>query len=180
MAKPIKIWDGTIWQDIAIQAPSLNGYATTVDLTAHAIDTTGIHGISDTANLIVSTGSYADPLWITSLAKSKVGLGNVENTAISTWAGSTNITTIGNISTLILTTADTATAASHYFVETASDGIVRPKTLANVTTEIVTNTAIQTAVVSPTAAGSNGVRDITISTLTATGGADGDIWLVYV
>lgn len=108
MAKPIKVWDGTIWQDIAIQAPSLGGYATTVDLTAHAIDTTGIHGISDTANLIVSTGSYADPSWITSLAKSKVGLGSVENTAISTWAGSANITTIGNSATGTLTIESTA------------------------------------------------------------------------
>jgi hypothetical protein len=46
-------------------------------------------------NGVVTTGSYADPAWITSLAKSKVGLANVENTALSTWAGSSNITTIG-------------------------------------------------------------------------------------
>ena len=38
--------------------------------------------------------------------------------------------------------ADTATAATHYFVETATDGFVRPKTLANVRTEIVTNAAV--------------------------------------
>lgn len=35
-------------------------------------------------------------------------------------------------------------------------------------------------VVSPTAAGSNGVRQITMSTSAPTGGADGDVWLVYV
>ena len=40
---------------------------------------------------------------------------------------------------------DTATAASHYFVENGSDGFVRPKTLANVQTEIVTTTAVNTA-----------------------------------
>ena len=45
-------------------------------------------------NCIVSTGSYFDPSWLT-ISKSKVGLGNVENTALSTWTGSTNITTIG-------------------------------------------------------------------------------------
>jgi hypothetical protein len=28
-----------------------------------------------------------------------VGLGNVENTALSTWAGSTNLTTLGTIAT---------------------------------------------------------------------------------
>lgn len=40
---------------------------------------------------------------------------------------------------------DTTTAATHYFVETSSDGFVRPKTLANVKTEIVTNAAINAA-----------------------------------
>ena len=50
-------------------------------------------------NGVVTTGSYADPAWITSLAASKVGLGNVENTALSTWAGSSNITTLGTIGT---------------------------------------------------------------------------------
>ncbi len=33
------------------------------------------------------------------LTKSDVGLGNVENTALSTWAGTTNITTLGTIAT---------------------------------------------------------------------------------
>lgn len=35
-------------------------------------------------------------------------------------------------------------------------------------------------VVSPTAAGSSGVRQMTISTSGPTGGSDGDVWLVYV
>jgi hypothetical protein len=128
-----------------------------------------------------TTGQYwrGDKSWQT-LDKAAVGLSNVENTALSTWAGSSNITTLGTISTLTLETADSAAAASHYFMETASDGVVRPKTLANVRTEIVTDSAVQSAVVSPTAAGSNGVRDITISTSAATGGNDGDVWLTYV
>ncbi len=33
------------------------------------------------------------------LAKGDIGLGNVENTALSTWAGSTNLTTLGTIAT---------------------------------------------------------------------------------
>jgi hypothetical protein len=49
-------------------------------------------------NGVVTTGSYANPAWITSLDKSKVGLGSVENTALSTWVGSGNITTLGTIS----------------------------------------------------------------------------------
>ncbi len=35
----------------------------------------------------------------TGIVKGDVGLGNVENTALSTWAGSTNITTLGTIAT---------------------------------------------------------------------------------
>lgn len=34
---------------------------------------------------------------LTGLTKAQVGLGNVENTALSTWAGTTNITTLGTI-----------------------------------------------------------------------------------
>jgi hypothetical protein len=41
--------------------------------------------------------------------------------------------------------SDTTTAASHYFVETGSDGFVRPKTLANVKTEVVTTAAVNAA-----------------------------------
>lgn len=36
------------------------------------------------------------------------------------------------------------------------------------------------SVVSPTSAGSNGVRQITMSTSAPSGGSDGDMWLVYV
>ena len=43
-----------------------------------------------------TTGSYSDPAWLT-ISKAKVGLGSVENTALSTWAGSANITTLGTI-----------------------------------------------------------------------------------
>lgn len=40
----------------------------------------------------------AAPAW-GSVSKSDVGLANVENTALSTWAGSTNITTLGTVAT---------------------------------------------------------------------------------
>lgn len=39
--------------------------------------------------------------------------------------------------------SDTTSAATHYYVETSSDGFVRPKTLANVRTEIVTKAAVE-------------------------------------
>jgi hypothetical protein len=46
--------------------------------------------------------------------------------------------------------SDTATAATHYFVETGSDGFVRPKTLANVKSELLGNQFV--AFSGPTAA----------------------------
>ena len=48
------------------------------------------------SNAVVSVNGYAG---VVSLTKSDVGLGNVENTALSTWAGTTNITTLGTIAT---------------------------------------------------------------------------------
>jgi len=45
------------------------------------------------------TGSASQaPAWST-VSKSDVGLGSVENTALSTWAGSTNVTTLGTVGT---------------------------------------------------------------------------------
>ena len=45
----------------------------------------------------------------------------------------------------IANTADTTTNASHYIVETGSDGVIRPKTLANTRAEIVTTAAVNDA-----------------------------------
>ncbi len=75
-----------------LTAGTLNG----ATITGGSLSTTQVNGVT-TANIVLTTGSYADPAWITSLAKSKVGLANVENTALSTWAGSSNITTLGTI-----------------------------------------------------------------------------------
>jgi hypothetical protein len=56
--------------------------------------------ITTTKQVLAQTGIgsiSAAPQW-TTLTKSDVGLSNVENTALSTWAGSSNITTVGMIS----------------------------------------------------------------------------------
>lgn len=69
---------GLAWSKISSTPTTISGY-----------------GITDG----VSTGgSYSDPTWLT-VSKSFVGLGNVENTALSTWVGSTNITTLGTVGT---------------------------------------------------------------------------------
>jgi hypothetical protein len=54
-----------------------------------------------TKNFLSQTGTgsvSAAPSWST-VSKSDVGLGNVENTAFSTWAGTSSITTLGTIAT---------------------------------------------------------------------------------
>lgn len=78
----------------ALTWPEIDGKPSTFAPSAHA------HIAADLpATTVYTTGSYADPAWITSLAKSKVGLTNVEDTALSTWPGSTNITTLGTVTT---------------------------------------------------------------------------------
>lgn len=68
----------------------------------------------------------------------------------------------------LIGSADTATAASHYFVETASDGFVRPKTLASTQAEIVTAaTVYSVGVISGTATQSF----VRYASTTATAGA---------
>ena len=89
--------------------------STSVSLGATATTITGLTSITSTSfvgaltgnadtvtNGVYTSGSYSDPSWLT-LSASKVGLGNVENTALSTWAGSTNITTIGAATATSLT-----------------------------------------------------------------------------
>lgn len=49
-----------------------------------------------TASLTSHTSSTSNPHSVT---KSQVGLSNVENTALSTWPGTTNITTLGTVGT---------------------------------------------------------------------------------
>lgn len=59
------------------------------------------YNITDAQSLIApgTTSQYyrGDKTWAT-LDKTAVGLGNVENVALSTWAGSTNLATAGNLS----------------------------------------------------------------------------------
>jgi len=61
---------------------------------------------------------------------------------------SSNLDVIGNVypgAINLVGTGDTAIAATHYFVETGSDGFIRPKTLANARTEIVTTATVNAA-----------------------------------
>lgn len=74
---------------------------------------TSIGGLANSAGWLYNNGSgifsYSTP------TKSTVGLGLVENTALSTWAGSTNLTTVGTLPSLTVTagiSANNVTIAS--------------------------------------------------------------------
>jgi hypothetical protein len=77
---------------IGTTAVALNRSSAIISLTGTSID----GNAATVTDGVYTTGSYSDPTWLT-ITKSKVGLGNVENTALSTWAGSTNLTTLGTI-----------------------------------------------------------------------------------
>jgi activator of HSP90 ATPase len=53
MAKPLKVWNGSAWVDVAINLPS--NYATATDLNNHVADTTSVHGIADTSVLATNS-----------------------------------------------------------------------------------------------------------------------------
>lgn len=130
-------------------------------------------GLSVTNTPVTTSGTIAISLSAGYTIPTTASIDAKAPLASPTFTGTVTIPTLG------LTTADTATTSSHYMVEVGSDGVVRPKTLANVQTEIVTNTIVQSTVVSPTTAGSKGIRQTTMSTSTPSGGADGDVWFVY-
>ncbi len=71
-----------------------------------------------TTSLTVTARSLLDDD-STSTMRTTLGLGNVENTALSTWAGTTNITTIGALSTLTVTGTTTFNSVAYNWPSTA-------------------------------------------------------------
>ena len=101
---------GTLVAGSTVTAPSFSG-----NLTGNAATVT---------NGVYTTGSYSDPAWLL-LTKNKVGLGNVENTALSTWSGSTSITTLGTVATGSLPWANVSGKPTFTSTNTASAVVQR-------------------------------------------------------
>ena len=99
---------------------SITTVGTLGSLSVTATITGSVSGNAGTVtNGVVTTGSYSDPSWLT-ISKSKVGLGSVENTALSTWAGSSNITTVGTLGSLTVTNDSSAKFHTSTAVELGS------------------------------------------------------------
>ena len=82
------------WND-ATKTATIAGQAGTVT----SVALTGTDGIDiDSGSPITTTGTIALGINATTL-KTHLALNNVENTALSTWTGSTNLTTLGTITT---------------------------------------------------------------------------------
>jgi plastocyanin len=117
------IYNGTIWQRIPsstvaaagtltgatlasnVLSSSLTSVGTLTNLTVTNTITGSITGNAGTVtNGVYTNGTYSDPTWITSLAASKVGLGNVTNEskatmfASPTFSGTVTLGAVGNVS----------------------------------------------------------------------------------
>ena len=71
--------------------------------------------------------------------------GGVGVNGVFSASGAVTVASLASNGAITTAQADTATAASHYFVETASDNTIRPKTLANAQAEIVTTATVNAA-----------------------------------
>ena len=72
-----------------------------MSIQAYDDDLSAIAGLSGTTGVLKKTAANTWALdtssYLTSVTKADVGLGNVEDTALSTWTGSANITTVGTV-----------------------------------------------------------------------------------
>jgi hypothetical protein len=201
-------WDGTAWQVVGIDFNQ--EYATTTDLSDHELDTSNVHGIVDTSLLattsyvdtaesdaITTANNYSDslasnydPAGSASAAQSAAesyadGLASNYDPAGSASTAQSNAesytdTAIGNLVDTAPSTLDTlnelaaALGDDPNFATTVAASLGNKADIAS-----PTFTGIASGV-SPTAAGSIGFRNITMSTSAPSGGNDGDVWLVYV
>jgi len=92
-------------QDITDKINELNNPANTT-----------IIGKGSSGGGIVGVSSVNGYTGVVTLAKSDVGLANVENTALSTWAGTANITTLG----VIITGTWQGTAVADTYISSAA------------------------------------------------------------
>ena len=119
----VKIADDAVDEaNLKVSNSPTNGYV----LTAQSGNTGGLTWAAQTdTNTTYSAGSgltLSGTTFSANVSKSDVGLGNVENTALSTWSGSTNITTLGTVSTVTSTAPGTAGVRKIYTSTSSPSG----------------------------------------------------------
>jgi hypothetical protein len=135
-----------------------------------------------TKNFLSQTGTgsvSAAPSWST-VSKSDVGLGSVENTALSTWAGTSSITTLGTIATGTWSATNIAlnkggTAAS---LTAVNGGIVYSSASAMAITAAGTSNQvlISNGAAAPTWATINTLPVVSVSDTAPSGVSAGSLW----
>ena len=143
--KYARVWSGTEWVNVSSPIASPNAVAV-YQSTAPSSPVTG--------QIWVDSDDNASYVWNGSSWGASPNLSLYAPIASPTFTGTTTVPTLS------LTTADTATAATHYMVETATDGVVRPKTLANVKAEVVVASEVLTKMLTVDGAGSGLDADI--------------------
>lgn len=144
------ITGASLW---AAAGPGLSVASTSQTITYTFTSSTlnlGTASIKNLADFLQPSNNLSE-LTVTSTARTNIGLGSVENTALSTWAGTSNITTLGTITTGTWTATDvavnaggtgTSTAPFDKSILTGEGGVYAQKTLtagANIT--ITTSTS---------------------------------------
>lgn len=128
---------------LATRATSIDGGAAGSVPYQSGTSTTAFVAAGSSGTFFKSQGSAA-PIW-TSVTKSDVGLSNVENTALSTWAGSTYLTTVASNLSLPGAPTTTTAAAGMSTTQVATTGFVQiavangTSTLASKTTKYATS-----------------------------------------
>ncbi len=138
-------------------------------VTANSVTTSGNFALTLTTTAATNvtfptTGTLATLAGTEAFSNKTITGGSINNTPIGATTASTGKFTTLDLSSVV----DTATAATHYYVETGSDGFIRPKTLANVQSEIVTSTTVGLYAPTKTGTGASGTWGISISGNAAT------------
>lgn len=124
------------------------------------------------------SGTYSNP---TTHASLSARLLNIE-------AGLRSATNVHGLAGSVVGTSDTQTLTNKTLSGSSNTFTSIPQAaVTSLTTDLATKASLAGAtftgnvsVVSPTAAGSTGARQITISTADPSGGSDGDVWIKYI